>query len=274
MRGKRRILDEIGLERALMDLPAWIKLFEVVERGRIAIQVRTTHLAKQVLCKDCLKKGMKRDRAIWVPTKTRKQCPRCGSKLFQPAGRRDPLLERFLPRVKQIEDELKEEIFSVVRGHPVWHQWAYAVKGIGEISLGRIMGHCDIEMLDTVAEMWAHAGLGLEKDGTPQRKEKKKKITYDAKLQAATCILGSSLMRAQGKYYSYYLSQRHKFEAKGLDKGHAHNRAFRHMRKLVLSHIWEVWRRAEDLPAPRPYAFDILKHSTDGYIAPEMMMEK
>jgi len=73
-------------------------------------------------------------------------------------------------------------------------------------------------------------------------------------------------------YGQYYLDQKAKFSE--LPLRHAHNRAFRHMIKLFLSHFWQTWREAEGLPAPAPYAFAILKHPEGHLISPWDMVKK
>lgn len=47
---------------------------------------------------------------------------------------------------------------------------------------------------------------------------------------------------------------------------HVHNAARRKMVKLFLSHLWEVWRKAEGLPTRDPYPIEYLGHET--YIDP------
>jgi len=73
-------------------------------------------------------------------------------------------------------------------------------------------------------------------------------------------------------YGQYYLDQKAKFFE--LPPRHAHNRAFRHMIKLFLSHLWQTWREALGLPAPVPYAFAILNHPKGHLISPWDMVKK
>lgn len=330
------VLDEPAIQAVTRDFPSLIKMLESLERTRTNAQRRQTHLAKHVVCQDCLRSGVRRDLAIWVPTKSRISCPRCGSKRSTSAKRMDPFIDKYLPRIIELEQALRKEAIEIVQSHPIWTTWAQGVKGLGAITLGKIMGHCDIERLETATQMWAHAGLGLIKmrvcnkcgkqwspdlintdsmgrktEAKTEAKTKRTKmiktierdrseitakacpscgceeyvdlgvgrqkkiagqyINYDAKLQSITCVLGESLLRAQGKYYALYADWKDRFLAEGLTKGHAHNRAFRHMRKLIMAHIYEVWRRVEGLPVRPPYAMEYLGHSTE--ITPEQMVE-
>ena len=224
------------------------------------------------VCPRCTKCG--RNLAIGrqrVPEK----CPqcgggRCGSKNFVPAGRKDPFIEAYLPQIRKIEQSLRAELELAVQQHSVWQNWAKFVPGIGKITLARILGHCDISRLSTISKMWAHAGLGLDKNGRPQRRQKGKIIDYDLKLQSITTILGESLLRARGKYYDLYLKWKERFLAQGLTRAHAHNRAFRNLRKLAMAHIWEVWRKSKGYPVRTSYAIEYLGHTRQ--ISPEEMI--
>jgi len=73
-------------------------------------------------------------------------------------------------------------------------------------------------------------------------------------------------------YGQYYLDQKEIHSA--LPPAHCHNRAFRHMIKLFLSHFWQTWREAEGLPAPPPYVFGILKHPDGHLISPWDMVKE
>jgi len=72
-------------------------------------------------------------------------------------------------------------------------------------------------------------------------------------------------------YGQYYLDQKALYAQ--LPQGHRHNRSFRHMIKLFLSHFWQTWREAEGLPAPAPYAFAILNHPEGHQIGPWEMVK-
>ncbi len=176
-----------------------------------------------------------------------------------------------LPRLKGEEGFYEGHLKKMVESHPAW-RWAERIKGAGLTTIGRIIGKTDIARVNTTSEMFAHYGFGLEKDGTIQRKRAGEKITYDAQLQSNCVMLGESLMFQKDKYYEYYLREKEKHSQ--LPPRHAHNRAFRHMIKLFLSHFWQTWREAEGLPAPEPYAFAVLKHPSGHLISPWDMTKK
>ena len=53
--------------------------------------------------------------------------------------------------------------------------------------------------------------------------------------------------------------------------GHLHMRALRIVKKMFLSHTWEMWRRVRGLPVTEPYAIRFIDHDT--YISPEEVIE-
>jgi len=168
------------------------------------------------------------------------------------------------------EEFCESQMNEMVWDHPAWG-WAKLVKGVGSTSIGRIVGKTDIYRINTVSEMWAHCGFGLEADGIRQRKHSGQSISYDPQLQSDCIMMGESLMRQKDSYYEYYLKQKEVHS--NLSLAHCHNRAFRHMIKLFLSHFWQTWREAEGLSAPLPYAFGILKHPEGQLINPWEMVK-
>jgi len=199
------------------------------------------------------------------------KCPYCGGKIckektFVPAPKIDIWVEMFLPKLQSLEEELKIILEEKVSEHPLWEAWAKDVKGLGKITLGRIMGMCDINRLPTVTKMWAHAGFAL-KDGKTQRRQKGKLLDYNDELRSAFYLLGQSLMRQKGAYYVFYNMRRKKAEERGLTPLHVHNRARFEMLKLASSHIWRMWREVEGLEVPMPFAIEYLDHRN--YVPPQ-----
>jgi len=271
-----------------------VRVFEEVEKIRRGCDIKLTHLARNRKCLSCSKDFMPkayepcpecgsqntrlmklRRRCLdcghrWQPSALG-VCPWCGSPDSEENPRDDPYIRKIaLPRLKGDEDFFEDQLKKMVESHPAWG-WASQVKGAGLTTIGRIIGKTDIRRVNTVSEMWSHCGLGLEADGTRQRKRAGAKITYDAQLQSNCVMLGESLLYQRDSYYEFYLGQKEIHS--NLPSRHAHNRAFRHMIKLFLSHLWQTWREAEGLPAPEPYAFAILKHPQGHLIKPEEMIK-
>lgn len=270
------------------------RVFEEVEKIRRGCEAKLTHLARNRRCLSCIKdfmpkayepcpecgsqntRLMKQRRKCldcghrWQPSALG-VCPWCGSADSEENPKDDPYMrEVALPRLKGDEDFFEDYLTKMVQSHPAW-EWAKLVKGAGLTTVGRIIGKTDIARINTASEMWAHCGFGLEADGTVQRKRAGVKINYDPQLQSNCVMLGESLMFQKDSYYQYYLGEKEKHSS--LPPRHAHNRAFRHMIKLFLSHFWQTWREAEGLLAPEPYAFAILNHPSGHLISPWDMVK-
>ena len=277
------------------ELNSVVKVFEEIEKIRRGCEAKLTHLARNRRCLSCDKDWMpkayepcpechsKKTRLmkqrrkcsdcghIWQPSALG-VCPWCGSPDSKASPKDDPYMrETIIPRLKNEEDFFEGQMIGMIKNHPAW-KWAELVKGAGLTSIARIIGKTDIARVETASEMWAHCGFGLEADGTRQRKHAGQTITYDAQLQSNCVMLGESLMKQKDAYYEYYLKQK---EANSdLPPAHCHNRAFRHMIKLFLSHFWQTWREVARLPAPPPYVFGILKHPKGHMIDPWDMVKK
>lgn len=278
-----------------MTLNTVIKTFEHVERARKALSNRQAHLLNNRYCLDCNRDFMptrsepcpecgSEDTKIgktkatcqgcafkWEPEGLN-ECKWCHSKNIEPRPKHDKYLDEVaLPRLMTEEEYYESFLKDMVHEHPLW-PWIQDVKGIAETTIARIIVKTDIFQCNTVSKFWSHCGFGLFKDGTIQKKVKGETISYNAPLQGNCVMAGSNLMRAADSYYDQYL--RFKRENEELPIGHCHNRAFRHMVKLFLAHVWEVWRLGEGLEAPRPYAFAILKHADEHYIGPWDMVRQ
>lgn len=156
----------------------------------------------------------------------------------------------------------------------------------------------DLPYADTISALWKFAGRDVGEDGKAPKRTVGKKLTYNSQLRSMTWRLGTSLMRAQGKFYDYYISQKTRYEerikASGrkivpvtelpkingkrtetvelISEGHVHNMALRKMVKLFLACLWLEWRKAEGLPLTKPYAIEQLGH--DSFISPEEMCDR
>lgn len=277
------------------EITSAVKVFEEIEKLRRGFEAKLTHLGRNRRCLKCYKDWMpkayepcpqcgsqntrlmrQRRRCldcehVWQPSAIG-VCPWCGSPDSEKNPKDDPYVkEVILPRLITEEDFYEDQLKKMVEGHPAW-EWPSQVKGAGLTTIGRLIGKIDIARLNTASEMWAHSGFGLEADGTRQRKRAGMKINYDAQLQSNCVILGQSLNYSKDSYYEFYIKEKELNSE--LPPRHAHNRAFRHMIKLFLSHFWQTWREAEGLPAPDPYVFDILKHPSGHLISPGDMVKK
>jgi len=230
-----------------------------IEKLRVASEVRQTHLALQ--------------------------------------GRDDPETNELHKRLEDLEGFVDERVAYLIQSHPVY-PWFSRVKGIGRENIGKVVAPIDIIKADTPSSLWKFAGFSVEDGVAPKRVKGGGKLEYNSQLRSMCWRLGSSLLRAKGKFYDYYLKEKDKyykrFENEGvlivpatslpikndkryepenmLSEGHVHNMAMRKMIKLFLVCLWVVWREAEGLPVTKPYAIDILKHAS--YIDPWEMVDR
>ena len=211
-------------------------------------------------------------------------------------GRSDPETDELHRRIKDLEDYIDGRIADLLKTHPAY-PWFSKVKGIGKENIGKVVGQVNIERATTISALWKFAGFSVENGKAPKR-AKGEKLSYNSQLRSMCWRLGSSLLRARGKFYDYYLAQKaayvQRYENQGraivpatalpkiegkkqetdsvISEGHVHNQALRKMIKLFLACLWLTWREAEGLPVTKPYAIDKLGH--DSFIDPWEMVDR
>jgi hypothetical protein len=189
-----------------------------------------------------------------------------------------------------IEKMLDKDIATLIEEHPAYH-WFSRVKGIGTENIAKVIGLIDITLCPHVSSLWQFAGYGVVNGEAPKR-TKGEPLRYCSKLRTMCWRLGGSLMKTKGPYYDYYLAEKAKYESRAIargqkilpaaqlpkvkgpdgktrkaesdqaiSEGHIHAMALRKMIKLILSHLWLVWREAENLPTSEPYVQDKLGHT-------------
>jgi len=212
-------------------------------------------------------------------------------------GKQDPETDELHRRLQDLEDYVDGRVALLIQSHPAY-PWFSKVKGIGKENIGKVVAPIDIEKADTVSSLWKFAGFSVENGVAPKRIKGGGKLSYNSQLRSLCWRLGSSLLRAKGEFYNYYLKEKNKYyqryvnggrkivpatslpknkegkryEPVGIiSEGHIHNQALRKMIKLFLACLWLVWREAEGLPITKPYAIDKLGHNS--YIDPWEMVK-
>lgn len=237
-------------------------------------------------------------------------------------GQKDVETEDLHNRILELENYVDGRVGVLVKDHPAY-PWFSRVKGVGKENIGKVVtgirvkpeqGYrkkkvegeqpekpelilVDLPYADTISALHKFAGFSVE-DGKAPKRTAGEKLTYNSQLRSMCWRLGTSLMRAKGKFYEYYLDQKTRYEEKlqasgrqivpvtGLPKinkkrteteeliseGHVHNMALRKMIKLFLACLWLEWRKAEGLPVTKPYAIEQLGH--DSFISPEEMCDR
>jgi len=226
-----------------IDLTFLVKTQLSVEKLRVAVQVRNTHLAKR--------------------------------------NRRDPDTCELEEQLQKLEKFIDGKVGGYIDLHPA-QPWFSLIKGIGRENIAKVIGLIDIEKVTYVSSLWKWAGMHVVDGKSPQRKGGQK-IEYNAQLRTMCWRLIRAFCLAQNKYYDWYIKEKSKYQRKFLEKGwkiipaselpkdkngkkyepegiisegHLDNMAKRKMIKMFLEHLFRVWREALGLPATKPYVLE------------------
>jgi hypothetical protein len=166
---------------------------------------------------------------------------------------------------------IEKALTSLAASLPV-APWVEGVRGFGMLSLAGVVGECgDVGSYKSVSAVWKRFGLAVVNGGRQRRVTGPDAIEhgYSPSRRSVAWNLGTSLMRAQkasDPYRQFYDREKERQAAKDrpvkndagqvegepalvsedgkLSKGHAHNRACRHMTKRLLADFYGEWRRA------------------------------
>jgi hypothetical protein len=155
--------------------------------------------------------------------------------------------------IRNLRKAVEKPIEQLAEQLPVW-QWCKPIRGIGPLALASLIGEAgDIGSYKSVGAVWKRFGLGLV-DGIRQQRIKGDPIAakahgYSPSRRSVAWNVGACLLRSQNDtdyYKAYYNEEKlrqagklHKGEP--LTKGHAHNRAMRHMTKRFLRELHLNW---------------------------------
>lgn len=144
---------------------------------------------------------------------------------------------------------VEKELVKLAQQLPVF-EWADGIRGFGTLSLAALYGECgDISSYKSASAVWKRMGLAVI-DGERQRRVAGADALlhgYSPQRRSVAWNIGVSLMRSQKpgeSYRDFYDTEKAKQLAKGLTKGHAHNRACRHMTKRLLAELYGAARKA------------------------------
>lgn len=232
-------------------------------------------------------------------------------------GRKDEETDNLMVKLLDLEGYVDGRIAKILTTHPAY-PWFSQVKGIGKENIGKVVGmvrvapekgyrineeteetqEYDMPFADSISALWKFSGYAPVEGHAEKRIKGGGTLHYNAQLRTMCWRLGSSLLRAKGKFYEYYNEQKEryvaKYEAAGvkivpstqlpkvdgkkqetdgfISEGHVHNQALRKMIKLFLACLWLTWRENANLPVSNPYPIDILGHSH--FIDPWSMVDK
>ncbi len=152
-----------------------------VEKLRVASEVRQSHLARQ-------NKG-------------------------------DPETDELHRRLKDLEEFVDGRVADLIKGHPAY-PWFSRVKGVGDENIGKVIAPIDIERATTISALWKFAGLAVEDGSAPRRVKGGGKLSYNSQLRSMCWRLASSLKRAKGCFYDYYIKEKEKYQERFLSRGY------------------------------------------------------
>ena len=175
--------------------------------------------------------------------------------------------ETFYQRCVAEEEAAKTLLETLAKEHPLWEHLRQ-VKGFGPyLAGGFIAAGGDIRRANTITGFWKGMGLDVLPDGTvPRRvrgrKEVERKIPCPPHVSLAGEQVRHQMLYSKGTLRAMYDSFRAQVDARHPDRAKIINMkdAQRRTQKILYAALWRVWREAYGLPAPMPYAFDILMH--------------
>lgn len=188
------------------------------------------------------------------------------------------LVDLYVRTMKDEEAHMKR-LSHMVEEHPLWDAFLKDVKGVGGTMAAVIISEFDIHKAKYVSSMWKYAGLDtvVLEDGTTEGRSRKKdhlvdveyvdsqgevktkkSITFNPFLKTKLIgVLGSSFLRAGGKYREVYDNYKHRLvnhpKHQNKTKGHIHNMAVRYMVKIFIQDLYVAWKEVEGLEAHPPY---------------------
>lgn len=185
---ERAILDkktkdkERKMNKRTTSLPHLVDASLAIEKPRVASEVRLAHLKLQ--------------------------------------NKEDPETEELLRRQKSLEEYVDGRVAQLVKEHPAY-PWFSLVKGVGRENIGKVVGPIDIGKAHTISALWKFSGFAPDKEGKAMRRVKGGgKLEYNSQLRSMCWRLATSLKRARGKFYHYYLKEKDKYIERFLNQGY------------------------------------------------------
>ena len=160
-------------------LPALIDAALAIEKPRVASEVRQKHFANQ--------------------------------------GKKDSETDELHRRLVDLETYVDARVATLIKAHPAY-PWFSRVKGVGKENIGKVVGLIDIEKDDTVSSLWKFAGFAPV-DGKAEKRQRGTKLQYNSQLRSTCWRLGTSLLKARGKFYEYYLREKERYLTKYASQG-------------------------------------------------------
>jgi len=181
-------------------------------------------------------------------------------------------------QLKQMQKHV-EKIMTYCGKEICCWDWLVGIHGIGAPTAAKILAQIDdIALFDNISKLWRFAGLAVI-DGKAEKNQKGEKSHFNRQLKSEIWVAAGCIIKAQkSQYLDIYYEEKSRLRSvhpesitvDGKTKyndAHINNMAIRKMEKLLLSHLWLIWREGEGLPVSEPYAIAHMPTHTH-YIEP------
>jgi len=138
---------------------------------------------------------------------------------FALKGKQDPETDELHRRLKDLEEFVDGRVADLIQGHSAY-TWFSRIKGVGGENIGKVVAPIDIERAKTISALWKFAGFSVEDGSAPRRVKGGGKLDYNSQLRSMCWRLASSLKRAKGCFYEYYIKEKGKYQERFLSQGY------------------------------------------------------
>jgi hypothetical protein len=149
---------------------------------------------------------------------------------------------------------LEKHICKIIEDSPVWKQWAEPKRGVGSLTLAKIIGETgDLKTYSNPAKVWKRMGLAVC-GGTRQGNAGKGATAadweargYSPRRRSLMWNFGDCQIKSRGAYRDLYDARKAEqnevtMPDKYKNKMHAHLSAQRYMEKRFLKELWGAWK--------------------------------
>jgi len=175
--------------------------------------------------------------------------------------------EEFYQHMVEGEEKEKANLESLVASHPL-RELTERIPGFGLLTNGKyIAASGDITVPPTVSSYWYGMGLDIVNGKAPRRIRGRKKVERKVPAFPHVTKIGEQIRQQMLKQNPFFQELYYAHKADYLErypkapKMFAHKHGLRIAQKILYACLFMKWRELYGLPAPLPYAYDILKHN-------------
>lgn len=176
----------------------------------------------------------------------------------------------------ELKKKAEEAITKTVSECPEWANWGKDVVGLGKHSLGKLLGLIGNPAARTyISSLWRHCGLAVI-NGKIEKPTKGEPLHFNRMAKARIYLIVSQFLRSYPKTPNFYGEAYYEFKKETKQKHpdwsdlHVHLSCILRVGRLFVSHLHQVSREAQGLPAHKPYPIEPLGHAV--YYKPEIAL--